>query len=166
MAKLSLLRVDSRLIHGQVVTGWVKVTQAKKILIIDDWSANDILSAQIYTMAAPPGVSVEVMSVNDAVEAWNKDQFGKIGPILILFRDIKSACQAYEQGLKYEKLQIGGIPNGPGRVTVEGTIALNKDDAILLESLSKANVNITFQLTTDTKSKNWASVKSKFFSKI
>lgn len=32
----SLVRIDNKLIHGQVVTGWVKKNGVKRIIIVDD----------------------------------------------------------------------------------------------------------------------------------
>ncbi len=166
MAHIALLRVDSRLIHGQVVTAWVKVTQAKRIIIIDDWCAKDALSAQVFAMAAPPGVKVEVITVDDAAKAWQDDQFGALSPVLVLFKSVQGAFESYEKGICFEKLQIGGIAGGPGRIAVEGTIALNDEDAQMLQSLAERGVAITFQLTTDTKIKEWRSIKDKYFPQI
>ena len=166
MAKIALLRIDSRLIHGQVVSAWVKVTQAKRIIIIDDWCANDALSAQIFAMAAPPAVKVEVMTVEDAVNGWKKDQFGNVGPILVLFKTVAGAYRSYQQGLAFDALQVGGIPGGPGRIAVEGTIALNQEDASMLQQLSQSGVHITFQLTTDTKVREWKAIQEKHFPKL
>ena len=36
MAKISLIRADFRLIHGQVITKWLKQSNANRIIIIDD----------------------------------------------------------------------------------------------------------------------------------
>ena len=38
---LRLVRVDDRLIHGQVVTLWLKALGAKRIVIVDDKTARD-----------------------------------------------------------------------------------------------------------------------------
>lgn len=54
MANLALVRIDSRLIHGQVVTMWIKRTEAKRIIIVDNEITADPFMAQIFSMAAPP----------------------------------------------------------------------------------------------------------------
>ncbi|WP_161567214.1 PTS system mannose/fructose/N-acetylgalactosamine-transporter subunit IIB [Acidilutibacter cellobiosedens] len=166
MAEVSLVRIDSRLIHGQVVTMWVKVTEAKKIIIIDDNIAKDPLMTQIYTMAAPPGVKVETITVDQAVSLWKDDKFGKTGPILVLFSGVPTAYKSYIKGFDYSKLQVGGIAGGPGRIAVEGTIALNESDAKMLNEMEKKGMEIIFQITTDTKIKTWKSIKDKYFKSI
>lgn len=41
MAEIKLFRIDSRLIHGQIITKWLKVTQADKIVVVDEMLAAD-----------------------------------------------------------------------------------------------------------------------------
>jgi len=55
MAKISLIRLDSRLIHGQVITKWVKIAKANRIIIVDDELAQDDFMVMIYAAAAPKG---------------------------------------------------------------------------------------------------------------
>ena len=58
MAEISLIRVDSRLIHGQVITKWRKIFNITKIVVIDDSLANDEFMIRMYEAAAPAGVKV------------------------------------------------------------------------------------------------------------
>ena len=58
MSDIALIRIDSRLIHGQVITKWVKIAKANRIIIIDDELAQDDFMASIYTASAPKGISV------------------------------------------------------------------------------------------------------------
>ena len=55
MAKVALIRVDYRLIHGQVVAKWLKDTQSTKIIIVNDVLAKDRTMGNIYRMATPAG---------------------------------------------------------------------------------------------------------------
>ena len=41
------VRVDDRLIHGQVVTQWVKVFKAQKIVVIDNNVAKDKMQKNV-----------------------------------------------------------------------------------------------------------------------
>lgn len=59
------------MIHGQVITKWIRQTPANKILIIDDVLAKDSFMSSIYVMAAPPGIEVMIDTVDDAVAKWN-----------------------------------------------------------------------------------------------
>ena len=73
MKNIVLIRIDDRLIHGQVVTQWIKDTNGNRILIVDDKLVNDRMMMRILKAAAPPGVKVEVMTVADAEKELKQD---------------------------------------------------------------------------------------------
>ena len=56
MAEISLIRIDFRLIHGQVVTKWVKQANANRIIIVNDMLAKDEFLASVYKMASHSNV--------------------------------------------------------------------------------------------------------------
>ena len=62
MRNVLVSRIDDRLIHGQVVTAWIKVYPINKILIIDDELSKNQLMQRIYKAAAPAGVTVVLMN--------------------------------------------------------------------------------------------------------
>ena len=47
MGSINLIRADFRLIHGQVITKWLKEANAKKIVILNDELAQDTFMASI-----------------------------------------------------------------------------------------------------------------------
>lgn len=53
MADIVLCRIDSRLIHGQVMTKWVNQSSANKIVVVSDELAADEFMLQIYLLSAP-----------------------------------------------------------------------------------------------------------------
>lgn len=63
-------RVDYRLIHGQVITKWLKQCDAKRIVIIDDKLSKDEFLGSVYKMAAPTGIKVDIISVDEAQRRW------------------------------------------------------------------------------------------------
>lgn len=141
MAKIQLFRIDFRLIHGQVITKWIKQVPANRIVIVDETLANDDFMADIYRMAAPPDIKVEVYSRQAAVDAWNKDEMGE-GNIFILVRDVKTALWLKENGFGVTDIQIGGLGGGNGRVLVSPAITLDGPDVEDLQKLDQLGVNV------------------------
>ena len=68
MENVLLARVDDRLIHGQVMTAWMKRLPAKEIMVIDNKVAKDEFMISVLEMAAPAGVKVKVFSEKDAAK--------------------------------------------------------------------------------------------------
>lgn len=148
MAEINFVRVDFRLIHGQVITKWIRQCGANEIVIVDDLLPTDEFLLSIYKMAAPPGFSVSVYTVDQMIKNWNENKFGN-KKLFILFKDIKRAYQTITKGLPVEKLQIGGLGFAPGRVNVYGAISLDKGDASLLKELGDRGVDVYFQQVPD-----------------
>lgn len=161
MATISLVRIDSRLIHGQVIAKWRKQTNATDILVIDDDLAKDPFMKRIYEIAAPPGTRVAIVSSDDSIQLWKKDAFGS-GRLIILFRSVASAVQAWQKGFPIERLQVGGIGGGPGRKQVYESIALDHQDSELLSSLIKGGVPVYFQVNPENKPVSYESIKVRF----
>ena len=72
MSKIVLTRVDSRLIHGQVVTKWLQQSGANEILVVSDELEQDEFLQSIYLMAA--GVSVVIKGIESAKEYWESQE--------------------------------------------------------------------------------------------
>lgn len=141
MAEIVLTRIDFRLIHGQVITKWLKRVGANRIVVIDDALSKDEFMKQIYTMSAPSGVSVDIYSEEEAIESWKKDQLGD-GKILLLFKDVASTFNSVKKGLDLKEIQIGGLGSGPGKKKVYGPISMDENDFTQLNELHENNINI------------------------
>ena len=66
MENIVMCRVDFRLIHGQVITKWLRYYPAKKIVIVDNLLSEDDFMAEIYKMAVPQGLILEIMNEQEA----------------------------------------------------------------------------------------------------
>lgn len=108
MATLSLVRIDHRLIHGQVMTMWSREYHFDHILVIDDPLSKDPFMKKIYRMAVPGSLEFEMISVDDAAQRWKENKLG-LGNYLILIRDVETALRVWKAGFDIEKLQIGNV---------------------------------------------------------
>lgn len=166
MAQIGLVRIDARLIHGQIVTMWIKRTNARLIIIIDNQIATDPFMAQIFQMAAPPTAKLQSYTTDQAAEAWKKDQFGSVGPVMVLTRDVKTIHEAYFKGFEFSELLVGGIGGAPGRINVHGPITLNEEDAKMLQEMADKGVEIAFQSTPDESRGQWPAIKAKYYPNV
>ena len=131
MPDIRLVRVDFRLMHGQVVTAWLKQVSANAILIVDDQLAADKFLAQVFLMAKPQG---------------EKGVFGN-EKMLILFKTVESVKRAYDLGFPLEKLQLGGLGNGTDKVMISKELSLNEEEVEKLLDMQDKGVEITLQMT-------------------
>lgn len=145
---IALTRVDFRLIHGQVITRWLKQCDINEIVTVDTELSKDSFMQDVFKMAAPKGVKISVLSSDDAVALQEKGGLEK-NRVLMLFKSVKELCSTVEKGLKLEEVQIGGLGGGPGRKAVNNAITLDRADADQLLSLEAKGIKVYFQTTPD-----------------
>lgn len=146
MLEIKLARVDFRLMHGQVVTNWIKQVSADSILIIDDELSENKFLAQVFLMAAPPGIKVAIRSVDKAVESFKNNVF-RNKKMLVLFKSVESAHRAITLGFDTKKLQIGGTGSGTDKVMISNELSINQTEGRLLKELMDHGVEVSFQVT-------------------
>ena len=148
MSKIELIRIDFRMIHGQVIVKWLKKTGANKIIAINDAIAFDPFLADIYRMSAPIGVEIETMTRDDAIKYLTTSN-GSSEKLLILIKNVEDAYYCYKHGMPMPHLQIGGLGAGPNRINVFGAVTLDSADAKLLKEMNDAGVDVYFHLVPD-----------------
>ena len=149
-------RVDSRLIHGQVIARWSVKWGFKEIMVVDDKLANDDFMKDIYVMAAPADVKVTVYTAQEAIAKWaevDKDR------LLVLFPDTAHALKLVENGVAIDELQVGGLPSGAGRKLVYKTISLDEADFTALDKISEAGTKVYFQMLPEEDPYSYSKVK-------
>ncbi|WP_294614291.1 PTS sugar transporter subunit IIB [uncultured Gilliamella sp.] len=161
MAKIVLCRIDSRLIHGQVVTKWVGQSQANRIVVVSDELENDPFMKNIYLMAAPPNVKVDCLGNQHFVQLWTENQLGE-GNVLVLFPSLTTVCQAIEMGFTIDKIQVGGLGGGPNRKAVFQNITLDDNDVKTLEKIKQFGVDVYFQTIPEDKPQQVDDVLKKY----
>mgnify|MGYP006068424505 FL=1 len=144
MAKTLAVRVDDRLIHGQVVTQWVKVFKAQKIVVIDDTVAKDKMQKNILKFAAPSDIKVSILSVEKAAEVWEKNKFGNLS-VFVLFKDVKQIAKLKEKGVSFDEITLGNMSIVNGRKQIYKSTGFTEEEAQVLFDLQKDGMHIFFQ---------------------
>ena len=64
--KITLARIDNRLMHGIVMTQYLPSTNSQRIMVIDDATANDALKKQMMNMAKPNGYASSIITTESS----------------------------------------------------------------------------------------------------
>ncbi|MBE6082181.1 MULTISPECIES: PTS system mannose/fructose/N-acetylgalactosamine-transporter subunit IIB [Tissierellales] len=152
MGQIVLARVDDRLIHGQVMTKWSKGMNTNALFVVDDATAKDPFMKDIYTMSTSnTGMTIKVLSIDEAVDYWNKSNFEDYKAIL-LFKSIAGAKEAIDKGLPVKRLNLGGIAKTKDSKFVIPNIAVRHEDMDTLKEVESKGIEVFFQVVPDTKS--------------
>lgn len=134
-----LARIDSRLLHGQVATGWTKMTHPNRIIVASDIVAHDALRKQMIIEAAPPGVPANVVPLYKLVEASKDPRFG-LTQALVLFENPQDALAVISKGVDIQTLNIGSMAHKEGKCAVNQAISLDREDVDTFEKLKALGV--------------------------
>ena len=157
MAEIQIARIDYRLIHGQVVTKWMKAYPAKRIVIVDTELAQDVFMADIYAMAAPAGTKVDVVETDQAKSFLE----GTKGSVFLLFKNVESCFEAFSDGVIFSKLVVGGIPTDAGKALVYSSIYMSASEYEKLEKISDTGIQVILQSTPDDSYAELSKIKEK-----
>ena len=135
---IALVRVDNRLVHGQVLEAWLPALDAHGILVADDEAAGNVLARSAMTLAIPPGVTLQVIRLAAAAELLKPGGKGPPSPsTLVLLREVRDAVLLHAAGVAIPKLNLGNVHFAAGRRQVSSSIYLDEGELIALEKLAR-----------------------------
>lgn len=137
--KIAHVRVDTRLLHGQVATTWTKTVSPDRIIVVSDGVAHDQLRKTMIEQAAPPGVPANVVPISKMIEVTKDPRFGATKAML-LFENPQDLLAAIEGGVDIKEANIGSMAHSVGKVVVTNAIAMDKADVETLETLHAKGV--------------------------
>lgn len=137
--KIAHVRVDTRLLHGQVATTWTKTVSPDRIIVVSDGVAHDQLRKTMIEQAAPPGVPANVVPISKMIEVTKDPRFGATKAML-LFENPQDLLTAIEGGVDIKEANIGSMAHSVGKVVVTNAIAMDNADVETLEALHAKGV--------------------------
>lgn len=135
-----LARIDSRLLHGQVATGWTKATQPTRIIVVSDDVAKDKLRKQLIQQAAPPGVKAHVVPVEHMIKLAQDDKHFGGQRALLLFENPQDVLRAIEGGVPLKTINVGSMAHSTGKVQPNKVLAFDQNDIDTFKKLKQAGI--------------------------
>ncbi len=150
-----IFRVDNRLIHGQIIEGWLPYMGAQHVLVVSDAMANDALYLQIISLAVPKRVNLHVVEI---VHVWHVIQ--KLGSekVLVLFENCqdlqKVIFSPFAPNLVQEIafINIGNLHHEQGKKIILPHISLSVQECELLKMLAE-NFTLDFRCIPSEKNR-------------
>ncbi len=149
MKNIVLARIDDRLIHGQVVTAWLKSVKVQSILIIDDALSKNQVMQRIYKASAPSNVNVFIKNTVDALEFLLSNE-GDMD-VMILVKVPERLEELISQNVPIKKIVLGGMGSGKERKQFVKNVFASESEVACLKRLMEKGIEIVFQLVPDDK---------------
>lgn len=138
---LTLVRIDDRLIHGQVVEGWIPHLRAQHVIVVSDAAVADELQVSLMKLALPDAVTLEALSVAQAARhAVFRPDYAKRA--LVLAPGPLEVLQLLEAGAAFSTVNVGGLHYTAGKVQLGKAIFLSEEDKDALRQISRRGVRL------------------------
>ncbi|HMA42073.1 MAG TPA: PTS sugar transporter subunit IIB [Gemmatimonadales bacterium] len=142
---LALVRLDDRLIHGQVVVGWGQPLNAAFIVLVDDEVRGSEWEQDLYRMGVPANMEVVFASISEAerrLPEWEADD--RPGILLTGDIDTMAAVVAAAAG-RIRRVNVGGVHHRAGRTERLRYVYLTEEEAGKLRRLASNGVEVSAQ---------------------
>ena len=139
---IALVRVDNRLLHGQILETWVPSLNVRRVVVADDAAAGNALARTAMTLCLPPGVAAEVVPLGSlpwAQLAAAQDR------VLVLVRDVEALARARGEGLTAAaapRVNVGNVHFGTGRRPVTPSVYLSGAEVSTLRDMAAAGFRV------------------------
>ena len=154
------LRVDHRLLHGQVAFSWTAFLGADSILLASDSLLNDDLRLTAVKIARPPGVKLVVKTIDDSIKAINSGVTDKY-KLFVVTDTIKDAGRIARE-CKLNSINLGGTKSAKDKKKLSKAIYATDEEINLLKELNVEGIKMTIQMIPSEPEINVQSVLNNF----
>ncbi|MEG0077594.1 PTS sugar transporter subunit IIB [Anaerorhabdus sp.] len=150
---INLVRIDHRLLHGQVAFAWTKSLGTDCILIANDEVAKDSLRMSALRMAAPSGVKLVIKSLEDSIKALNSGATDKYR-LMIIVESIKDADELTKQVTTIKEVNLGGVKAENGKKQISMAVFVSPDEIERLKDMNDRGISIEVKMVPEDKGQN------------
>ncbi|UXC63404.1 PTS sugar transporter subunit IIB [Ligilactobacillus agilis] len=158
--KYVFARIDTRLLHGQVATGWTKAMNPNRIIVVSDNVAKDNLRKNMIAQAAPSGVKANTVPIKKMIEVAKDPRFGNTKAML-LFETPQDALAAIKGGVDIKELNVGSMAYSNGKVNVNQVLAMDQKDIDTFKELKELGVKFDVRKVPSSSPENMDSLLKK-----
>ena len=162
---IAQLRIDDRLIHGQVALVWTKELDTPGIVVANDNAANNEMVQMTLKMATPTGKKLLIRSVDDAIKVFNNPK-GKNMRMFALTNCVADALKIAQNVEDIDGINVANVGRFADKSEGEthqvgSTLMLSDSELAALKELTKLDVPVFQQVVPSTPKTNIASMLKK-----
>ena len=146
---IEFVRIDDRLIHGQVATTWVKKYDIEQIIIVNDKVAGDKIQQSVLKMSAPPELKVAIFGVDKFTEVYNSNPIKR--RTMLIYTNPEDVYKNVRGGLKFPYLNVGGMKMVEGKKKISKAVSVDERDIGFFTKLLDEEIKIEVQMVPNDK---------------
>lgn len=145
-----LVRVDDRLVHGQIVEAWAPFCKATRIIVASDEVKKNRVQRDAIESCKSNALAIKVEDIDESLKDIESNNISA-DKVIIIFSALKDLMQAYEKGFRFSKLNIGNIHhNGESRM-ITASVYIDKEDETILRTLLQMGIELDIRAVPSDK---------------
>lgn len=150
---IKLVRIDHRLLHGQVVFSWSKYLNIERIIVIDDATAKDDFKKMTLNLSKPVGITLNIFTVQECLARMHKIEELSENIMIILGNTAATLefCKGYN---KIKEINYGGIIKKDGAKQFSNAIYLTEKELEDSRELKELGLKLYMQQVPTSKSED------------
>ena len=157
---LQLIRVDDRLIHGQVALGWSRARGIDTIIAVDDKVAKDSFQCSLLKMATPAGVKSFILDEDHAEENIKSGKYDR-KKVMLLVKGPRTLLNLLNRGIEIKEVNIGNLCSAAGKEKLLSHVYADEEELKLWKEISGRGVKMYAQTVPDSSSADFNEVLRK-----
>ena len=149
-----LARIDSRLVHGQVLEAWVPYVNADCIVVANNDVAGESFQRMVMQAAVPSSIKLIIGTLEETASILSSAELLR-KRVLLLFANSDDALKVRQLGVEYPKLNLGNMHSSAGKDRYTCTIALDQKDIDVLQKVEDQGVTIVSQCVPADREQSW-----------
>lgn len=150
-----LVRIDDRLIHGQVVESWIPYLKAAEIVVVSEEAFADETRKTLMRLSLPEEVGLKVFGVS-AAAAYLSGTKESPKRIMVLVPGPGEILALLSAGMGIEAVNIGGMHYSAGKMQIGRALFLSEEDSRNLREIASKGVKLEGRGVPSDKAMNLA----------
>lgn len=147
---IKVVRIDHRLLHGQVIFAWTKSQGIERIIVIDNDAAGDGFKKMSLKLSKPADIKLSVFSVTQAKERMEKINKLKSNT-MVIFGDVLQAGEIIPDLSGITEVNYGGVKNRPDTKRYSNAVFLNDEEVRSSQRLKEQGITLFMQQVPTSK---------------
>lgn len=139
------VRIDSRLIHGQVATMWLRAVNATRVMVIDDEVVKSSVQKSVLKSAVPQDIHLSILTTKGAAQRIKAGQY-QGQRVMVLVRDPRVLVGLVNEGVKLKAINLGNLSMAQGARQIAKSVAVSPEQEAALNDLAQAKVKLYHQM--------------------
>ena len=107
--EFKLVRIDSRMIHAQIIMIWTKRLNITKLFVVNDEISNNPYISQVYKLMNTNNLKIETFTVDQMISYYEESKLknSKLNRSMVLAKDFETIIMLLNKGMEFREIQWG-----------------------------------------------------------